>query len=89
MKVSIDEILEARRIIREEKDWVLSDAYRDYLDSIQVFVFDTKDGQDVIYGTDGMTRQKLVARMNADKRADKMFDAWLFTINSKTLDNPS
>lgn len=46
-KLYIDEIIEIRRIIREQKNWFLSDIVRSYLDEKFVFVFDTKDGQEV------------------------------------------
>lgn len=45
----IDELIYLRQTARENKDWKLSDEIRDYLDSKLVFVFDTKDSQQVYY----------------------------------------
>lgn len=43
----IDELIELRKEAREKKDWKLSDEIRNYLDAKLVFIFDTKDGQEV------------------------------------------
>lgn len=45
----IDELLERRYLARENKDWKLSDEIRNYLDSKFVFVFDTKEGQEIYH----------------------------------------
>jgi len=71
-----------REQARLHKNFKLSDEIRDKLDSMNTFVFDTKDGQEVYFETKG-TRLDLVKKINDDKRADKIFDAWLFSMNSK------
>lgn len=45
----IDELIDMRKDARLKKDWSTSDEIRDYLDSLLVFIFDVKDGQDVYH----------------------------------------
>lgn len=78
--MSVHLLIEQRAIARENKDFSLSDNIRDELDSQNVFVFDTKDGQEVYFELKGMTRGKLIEKINNDKRADKIFDAWLYSV---------
>ena len=78
----VSELIEIREEARANKDWKLSDEIRDYLDTKQSFVFDTKDGQVVYHELKGMTRSKLIDKINKDKRAEKMFDAWLYSMRS-------
>lgn len=89
----IDELIEDRRIARESKDWKLSDEIRAYLDERLIFVFDTKGGQEIYYlhqgyferkgfndETKNMTnRQYLEYRIQQDIKAEKLFDAWLYS----------
>jgi len=75
----IDELVDLRREAREQKNWKLSDKIRDYLDTKHSFVFDTKDGQVVYHRTNG-TRTDLINQLKEDARADKTFDAWLYSL---------
>ena len=70
-----------REIARANKDFVLSDKIRDELDSKGVIVFDTPNGQEVYY-TVNKTGQQVIDKINRDKRAEAMFDAWLYSMNS-------
>lgn len=74
------ELIEIREEARKNKEWKLSDEIRDYLDTKEIFVFDTKDGQVIYYELEGMTRSKLIDKINKDKRAEKIFDAWLYSM---------
>lgn len=76
------ELIYLREIARANKDWKESDRIRDILDKKHTFVFDTKDGQVVYYMTKG-TRQDVIDEINSDIRANALFDAWLFSMNSK------
>ena len=78
----IDHLIDARRKSRKLKNWKLSDDIRDYLDTKHVFIFDTPDGQEVWNMTKGI-RQDVIDRINSDKRAEAIFDAWLFSTKSK------
>lgn len=49
---SIDELIEARSKFRQDKKWEECDIARNILDLKLVFVFDTKEGQEVYYLTD-------------------------------------
>lgn len=75
----IDEIIDKRHEARINKDWELSDKLREELDSKNVFVFDTLKGQEVYYPAKQTTREELVNKINTEKRADKIFDAWLYS----------
>lgn len=89
----IDVIIEIRHEARKRKDWGLSDELREVLDLNNVFVFDTKEGQDVYYLTPeyfkwkdklietvGLSKRQYVEyRIKRDIRAENNFDAWLFT----------
>ena len=79
----VHELLDKRKLARQNKDWEKSDVIRNKLDKRFVFVFDTKEGEDVYFELKGMTRSKLIEKINKDKRADKQFDAWLYSMNSK------
>lgn len=90
----IDKLLEDRKEARENKNWNLSDEIRDYLDTKLVFVFDAKWGQEVYYLHDSYfknqerkiqtmamsKRQYVEYRIKQDINAEKIFDAWLFSI---------
>jgi len=78
----VSELIDIREEARTNKDWKLSDEIRDYLDTKESFVFDTKDGQVIYHELKGMTRDKLIEKINIDKRAYKMFDAWIYSIRS-------
>jgi len=76
----ISELVEIRKDARLNNDYSLSDKIRDYLDTKQTFIFDTKEGQVVYHELKGMTRSKIIHKINKDKRAEKMFDAWLYSM---------
>jgi len=82
----LSELVELRNIAREEKDWELSDKIRDYLDTKNVFIFDSPDGQIIYYELAGTTRQDVIDKTNTDKRLNKIFDAWLYS-TSKEIKN--
>jgi hypothetical protein len=81
----VHELLDKRKLARQNKDWEMSDIIRDKLDKNFVFVFDTPKGEDVYFELEGMTRDKLIEKINKDKRAEKQFDAWLYSMNSKKV----
>lgn len=76
----ISELIDIRATARIQKDFVLSDRIRDYLDTKQTFVFDSEHGQIVYHELRGMTRGKLISKINTHKRANKIFDAWLYSM---------
>ena len=51
-KLYIDEVLEIRKLARQNKNWKLADILRNHLDSKLIFVFDNTDFQDVYYLND-------------------------------------
>ena len=79
----IDELVDIREIVRKNKDWKLSDKIRDYLDSKLVFIFDTPNGQEIYYypSNSNITRNKLIESINTKSRAEKNFNAWLYSVN--------
>lgn len=92
----IDELIEIRSVARSKKDWALSDEIRNYLDNKLIFIFDTKDGQEIYYLTESYfkfkskrletmamsNRQYVEHRIKNIINAEKMFDAWLYSIKS-------
>lgn len=86
----INEYIELREIARKEQKWLLCDEIRNYLDKQHIFIFDTKDGQEVYYRTKG-TRAELETEIKRDIQANKNFDSWLYSIkqsiNEKTQKN--
>ena len=92
----IDELIILRKEAREKKDWKLSDEIRTYLDSKLVFIFDTKFGQEIWYlnekyfenKPDKLTyRQYVEYQIQQDSKAERVFDAWLYSTmkSSETL----
>lgn len=89
----IDELIEDRKIARENKDWKLADEIRNYLDTKLVFIFDAKCGQEVWYLTEkyferqkrkietmAMSKRQYVEyRIKQDINAEKNFEAWLYS----------
>lgn len=75
------ELVYKRELARANKDFELSDKIRDELDLKGVIVFDTPNGQEVYYTID-KTREQVIEQINTDKRANKRFDAWLYSMNS-------
>jgi hypothetical protein len=84
----VDELIELRKEAREQKDWLLSDSIRDYLDAQYIFIVDGVDGQIVYHRSHG-TRLDLIKELNAEARAEKMFDAWYLSMRaSYPFDRP-
>jgi len=83
----IDELIAIREEARRVRNWVLSDRIRDYLDTKKVFVFDTETGQEVYHRNEG-SRDDLIKEIKNEQNAQKLFDAWLYSmslnINRKT-----
>ena len=77
----ISELIEIRKKARANNNYALSDEIRNYLDDKESFVFDTKEGQVVYHELKGMTRSKLIEKINREKQANKLFDAWLYSMN--------
>ena len=85
---SVDTLIEIRKQSRLDKDYKLSDEIRDYLDSKLVFIFDTKDAQDVYYLNENMfgkvkdvNKRKYIEQLI--KRgiiANNNFESWLFSV---------
>lgn len=90
----IDELIDDRRVARENKDWKLADEIRDYLETKLVFVFDANWGQEVLHLTKkyferkelkietlGMNKRQYVEyRIKQDINAEKLFESWLYSI---------
>ena len=76
----IDELLHLRVEAREKKNWELSDKIRKLLDDRCVFVFDTDNGP-IVYHKKDSTREKLILQLKKETRAQKLFEAWLHSVN--------
>lgn len=76
----IDELIAIREEAREEENWKLSDAIRDYLDTKHIFVFDTPNHQVVYHRNEG-SRKDVMEQIKREQRAKKLFDAWLYSMN--------
>jgi hypothetical protein len=83
----IDELIELRDHARQRKNWKLSDCIRNYLDSKHIFVFDTPNEQVVYHRTEG-TRDELIVQLKKEQRAQKLFDAWLYSVSASRIKNP-
>jgi len=76
----IEGLIDIRREAREERDWELSDIIRDYLDTRNVFCFDTKDGQEVWHiPQPTITRAEMIKKIQKDITANNNFNGWLYT----------
>lgn len=80
----IDELLYIRDNERKAKNWSLCDEIRIYLDAKSVFVFDTKQGQEVYFEAEGVTRACLIDKIRRGNKALKIFNAWLYTTRLKS-----
>ena len=76
----IDELIESRKEARIKRNWRLSDRIRNYLDTKHVFIFDTEHGQ-IVYHRNGLSRPDLIDQIKKEDRAEKLFDAWLFSMS--------
>lgn len=91
--MNADELIYEREQARSNKDWKRSDEIRHALDAINIFIFDTKDGQEVYFLTESYfkfkdapmsNRQYVEFRIKEDIRAEAALDAWIYT-NLKRL----
>lgn len=82
-------LIDARAAARRAGRYSLSDKIREHLDNRLSFVFDTKDGPEVHHLTASFFmrkpnhithRQYLEERISSDIRAEKRFDAWLYSM---------
>jgi cysteinyl-tRNA synthetase len=92
--MTIDEMIDLRKYVRQGKNYQASDDIRTTLDKELVFVFDHKDGsQEVHYLTDAYfrhmhktqcrtKREYVEHRMRQDREAEQRLNAWLYTIRS-------
>ena len=78
----IDELIEIRHETRLKKDWALSDKIRDYLDCKNIFIFDSEEGQ-IVYHRKKESRNSLINKLKQEAKAEKLFNAWLFSLNVK------
>lgn len=92
MEGYIDELIELRKLSRANRDYSKSDEIRNYLDSKYVFVYDTKDGQEVYHlnkdyfkrkKEDMTNRQFFEIKNRTNINANSNFDAWLHTQNER------
>lgn len=98
---NIDQLIATREISRADKDWKKCDDIRNYLDTKLVFIFDTKQGQEIYYLTEGYFknkhknertknlnhRQYVEYRIKQDLNAYKVFDAWVFSMRESIKNN--
>ena len=89
----IDQLINIREELKLQKNYKEADSIRDYLDSKYVFIFDSKNGQEVYHltekffkfkskfeETDKMSNRKYVEYyLMQEKRAEKILDAWTFS----------
>jgi len=77
----IDELIDIREDARQKRDWALSDKIRSYLDGKHVFIFDTEEGQ-IVYHRKKENRIGLTNKLKEELKAEKLFNAWLFSMNA-------
>jgi len=75
------ELVYNRQLARDNKDYKESDRLRDLLDSKGVIIFDTPEGQEVYY-TVNKTREQIIKQIQEDKKANAIFDAWLYSMSN-------
>ncbi len=89
---TIDELIYLRQLAREQKDWAKSDEIRDSLDTKLVFVFDTKQGQEVYFLNQAYFQRKpedmsertyIEYLKQRDMKANAYFDNWLHGATNK------
>jgi hypothetical protein len=92
MENNIDYIIDLREQLRLEKKFKECDFYRNLLETKNVFINDTKDGQEVWFlpieyfksKPDNLTNKEFwQQKVKQDKIADKNFSAWLYTMQQK------
>ena len=77
----VSELIEIRRKARVNNNYALSDEIRNYLDTKESFIFDTKEGQVIYHELKGMTRSELIKKLNKGKQANKLFHSWLYSMS--------
>jgi hypothetical protein len=92
MEFNIDYIIDERAKCIIAKDFKSCDLYRNLLESQNVFINDTKDGQEVWilpfqyfkFKPDNLTNKEFwQQKVKKEKIAEKRFEAWLFTMKEK------
>lgn len=93
----IDQLIDLREELKLQKNYKEADSIRDYLDSKYVFIFDSKNGQEVYHLTEKffkfknkfeetakMSNRKYVEHhLTQEKRAEKILDAWTYSNTKK------
>ena len=74
----ISELIDIRHQSRIDKDFELSDKIRDFLDTKLTFVFDSKDGQEVLHLTEGYFKNmpKIESNRNMTFETKRKFVEW-------------
>jgi chaperone required for assembly of F1-ATPase len=88
-KLCVDEILEIRKLTRQNKNWKLSDEIRNYLDDKLIFIFDSNDFQDVYYLNDKYFHviDKIEKIHNIKFSSKRKFVEWNIKRDIKSEDN--
>ena len=81
--MNIDSIIHNRSQLRESGNYATSDELRNILIKESVFIIDTKHGQEVYHEKKGTTLKQFEDKIKMDVRANKNFEAWLFTQKQK------
>jgi hypothetical protein len=90
--LNLDEIIYKRQEARNNKNYQLADEYRIILENNNIFINDLKDSQEVFYCSNNFFKYKpnnmtnkeyFIFKQNEEKKAEKTFNAWLFTMKQK------
>lgn len=72
-----------RGVLRSNGNFELADKCRNKLIQHSVFIIDTKQGQEVYHEQKGTTLKQFEDKIKREARAEKNFNAWLFTQQTK------
>ena len=78
-----EELIYLRKRARDSNYYDLSDLIRTELDSRFSFVFDTPDGQVIYHELKGMTRAKVIEKINKNIKSNNVWDARLYTLRKQ------
>lgn len=81
--MNIDLTIHNRSQLRESGNYNAADELRNILTQESVFIIDTKQGQEVYHEKKGTTIKQFEDKIKMDARANKNFEAWLFTQKQK------
>lgn len=93
MELNIDYIISERERFRKEKNYEMCDLYRNLLEEKNIFINDTKDGQEVWFlpkkyfdkKPNNLTNKEFwQQKVQKDKTADNNFSAWLYSMQQST-----